>query len=243
VSVVAAVLVFLHVRGDARATSGGRCLKGFVDPHGHGCWMLGDVDGDGHDDAFAVVHRRLANGKERLFLVVKTRNETLRSWIGDIGDPYPDGANVAAIAPIDSSAGNELIVQDWRSASEAGYTLYTVRKGRLLQIRTPYGYGYIQVGGYAGSGEDDVSCPYGPSKGVLLVGGSYLYASKHRVEVRRELWRLEGTRFVLMRDFKHTYSRKELGPDAIAPAHIPGFPALDGWEFAGCSVFPGDKAL
>ena len=241
-SVFAAALVFVHLRGDARAVRSGRCLEGLISPYGHGCWMLGDVDGDGHGDAFAVVHRRLANGKERLFLVVKLRSETLRSWMGDIGDPAPDGANVAAIAQIDSKAGAELVVQDWAGASEAGYTLYTLRKERLARIRTPYGYQPIQVGGSGGSGSD-VSCPFGPSKGVLLVGGSYLWASKPRVDVWRELWRLEGIRFVLMRSFKHTYSRKELGPDAFAPEHIPGFPALDGWEFAGCGAYPGDKAL
>ncbi|MGD0273459.1 MAG: hypothetical protein ABSB96_07010 [Gaiellaceae bacterium] len=203
--------------------------------------MRGDVDGDSHDDVSAVVHKRLTKGRERIFLVVKTRNETLRSWMGDIADPAP--ANVAALAQIDSKAGAELVVQDWAGASEAGYTLYTVRKGRLVRIRTPYGYRPIQVGGSAASGEDYVNCPYGPSTGTLLVGGSYLYASKPLVEIRRELWRLEGTRFVRVRSFDRTYSRKDLGPDSVAPEHVPGFPALESWEFAGCGVYPGGKAL
>jgi hypothetical protein len=205
--------------------------------------MLGDVDGDGRDDAFAVVHKRLANGKERLFLVVKTRSETLRSWMGDIGDPAPDGANVAAIAQIDSNAGAELVVQDWAGASEAGYTLYTVRKGRLIQIRTPYRRDPIEVGGAAGTGDIEVNCPYGRSKGVLLVAGSSAYALRGRVDVWRELWRLDGTRFVLVRSFKHTYMRKDLAPDVVAPKRVPGFPALEPWDFAGCGVYPGDKVL
>jgi hypothetical protein len=202
--------------------------------------MLGDVDGDGYDDAAAVVHRRIANGKERIFLVVKTRSGTLRSWMGDSADPY-DGANVAALAHIDDKAGAELIVQDWAGAFEAGYTIYTVRKERLIRIRTPGGY--IQVGGTVGTGQDDVNCPYGPSKGVLLVGYSSLYALRGRVEVRREFWRLEGTRFVRVHSFDRTYSRKDLGPDGVAPEHIPGFPSLESWDFAGCGVYPGYKIL
>jgi hypothetical protein len=205
--------------------------------------MRGDVDGDGHEDAIAIVHRRLATGKRRNFLVAKTRNETLRIWIGDQADYQADYPNLAALARIDTIAGAEMIVADWESASDVGYSLYTVREQRLVRIRYrgaryPEWLSLLRTGGSAGLGENHVACPYGPSRGVLITGGSTMYATKGRVDVWRELWRIEGARLVLVRSISRTYSKYDLVPERVA-----GFPVLGWWEFAGCGVYPGDKSL
>jgi len=242
VSVSVAVLVLTHFTGEDHTTSSRQCLTGVIHSNGRGCWMRGDIDGDGHEDAVAVVHRRLAKGKERDFLVAKTRNETLRIWVADWADPALDGPPyLAALAPIDTVAGAELIVENWSSASSNGYSLYTVRDQRLARIRIPdRNFDPLRTGGSIGSGGDNhVNCPYGSSRGVLISGGQYFYwPGRRRVDVKRQLWRFEGTRLVLMRGFSKSYSR------GLVPERIPGFPVLKPWEeFAGCGVYPGGKRL
>jgi hypothetical protein len=142
----------------------------------------GDVDGDGRRDRVTIRGRRCTT------LVVQARRGTYSIRLGReySNNAYPP--TISALAPLDRHRGREIVAAVDYGACSQWLHVFTLRRGRLVQMRIP-GDGYFYTWA-CGSGFGSLDC-FGP--GVLFAWGGSPRRRERTVTV--QVYRARGNAF------------------------------------------------